>query len=373
MAEVVIGGSNREKAASSRPGLYTGATRRRLEPDLLVPARVRGYCQVAGNIAALVVLLVLGGRATAVWQLGLLYVGIGFALHRLFFPLHDCIHYSLFPTKRENRAIGALLSALLGTSFDAIRDQHMAHHRDFATPEDPGAADYYVRFQSRGQFLRFLFGPLVGSILFKKIGEYVSRPARAASAVEPDRPVPAKRSAIAGRSIGYLVILAVQAGVCALLTSGFQVSRLWRYPVLNVLPAVTIFLFLVRMRMFLEHGALDYQICDYLENRRPTARTIYANWIERVLLCGSDFNFHHEHHLYPVVPGWQLPRLHRQLMGAGLDTEDVRSTYRIALAEIWRNLGAGACTGSADLPALTGAGSASEDRSSPLQPGPLQS
>jgi fatty acid desaturase len=384
MAEVVIAGSNHEKAAS-RPVLYTGATRRRLDPDLLVPARVRGYCQVVGNIGALVVLLVLGGRATAVWQLVLLYVGIGFALHRLFFPLHDCIHYSLFPTKTENRAMGALLSALLGTSFDAIRDQHMAHHRDFATPEDPGAADYYVRFQSRGQFLRFLLGPLVGSILVKKIGDYVSRPARAVDAAEPDRPVAAKRPKMAGRAIGYLVILAVQAGVCALLTAGFQVSRLWRYPVLNVLPAVTIFLFLVRMRMFLEHGPLDDRICNYFENKRPTARTIYANWIERVLLCGSDFNFHHEHHLYPVVPGWQLHRLHRQLMGAGLDTEDVRSSYRVAMAEIWRNLGpsardvrkraAGGVGGGSrrgDLPALTDAVRAPDAARRP-QPGPLQS
>lgn len=177
MAEVVVEGSNRERAAS-RPVLYTGATRRRLDPDLLVPARWRGYLQAGGNVAALVVLLVLGGRATTVWQLVLLYVGIGFALHRLFFPLHDCIHYSLFPTKTENRAVGALLSALLGTSFDAIRDQHMAHHRDFATPEDPGAADYYVRFQSRGQFVRFLLGPLVGSILFRSATMSCGPPAR---------------------------------------------------------------------------------------------------------------------------------------------------------------------------------------------------
>jgi fatty acid desaturase len=356
MAGVVMTASNQEKTAV-RPALYTGATRRRLDPDLLAPARARGYRQAAGNIAALVVLLVLGGRATAVWQLALLYVGIGFALHRLFFPLHDCIHYSLFPTKTENRAVGALLSALLGTSFDAIRDQHMAHHRDFATPEDPGAADYYVRFQSRGQFLRFLLGPLVGSILFKKLGDYLSRPARAAGDADPGRPVAAKRPGMASRALGYLVILAVQTGVCALLTGGFQVSELWRYPVLNVLPAVTIFLFLVRIRMFLEHGALDYQICDYFENKRPTARTIYANWLERLLLCGSDFNFHHEHHLYPVVPGWQLRRLHRQLAGAGLDPEDVRSTYRIAMAEIWRNL----VPGARDQQAPAHAGGSSSD------------
>ena len=80
------------------------------------------------------------------------------------------------------------------------------------------------------------------------------------------------------------------------------------------------------------------RFCDYLQQKRPTARTIYASRIEQALICGSDFNFHHEHHLYPVVPGWQLPRLHRELMTAGLDPEDVRKTYGQALTEIWRNL-----------------------------------
>ena len=56
---------------------------------------------------------------------------------------------------------------------------------------------------------------------------------------------------------------------------------------------------------------------------------------------GSDFNFHHEHHLYPIVPGWQLPRLHRELQGCGLDAEDVRKSYLDALLEIWRNLHTG--------------------------------
>src|SRR6185369_12543817 len=178
-----------EAAPAPRPNLYTGIARRRLDPDLLVASRARGYLQVTGNVAVFVALLVLAGAAASAWQLALLYVGIGFAMHRLFFPLHDCVHYSLLPSKAENRVSGALLSALLGTSFDAIRDQHMAHHRDFGTPEDPGASDYFVRFRSRGQFLRFLLGPLVGSILFVKLGDYLLRPAR--TVAESDRPVPA--------------------------------------------------------------------------------------------------------------------------------------------------------------------------------------
>jgi fatty acid desaturase len=331
-----IAGERAEAPRAARGNLYTGAERRRLDPALLVASRVRGYLQVVGNVGVFLVLLVITGRATAAWQLALLYVAIGFALHRLFFPTHDCIHYSLFPTKLENRIAGIVLSALLGTSFDAIRDQHLEHHRDFGREDDPGASDYYVRFRSRAEFLRFILGPLVGSILFAKVGDYLLRPSRTSA---PPTTATRPRTSLAGKAVRYGAILAVQAGVCYLLTDGFQIGRLWRYPVFNVLPAVTIFLFLVRLRMFLEHGSLNYAVCDYFEHRRPTARTIYGSLPERLLLCGSDFNYHHEHHLYPVVPGWQLPKLHRELKASGLEAEDVRPTYLEALREIWRSLG----------------------------------
>ncbi|HEY2900618.1 MAG TPA: fatty acid desaturase, partial [Polyangia bacterium] len=281
---------------AARGNLYTGIERKRLAPELLVASRARGHLQVVGNVSVFIGLLVLAGRAVALWQLVLLYLAIGLALHRLFFPTHDCIHYSLFPTKTENRVAGVILSALLGTSFDAIRDQHLDHHRDFGTKEDPGASDYYVHFRSRAEFLRFVLGPLVGSILFAKVGDYLLRPSRASELpASPTRP----KTTPAGKLVRYGAIIAVQAGVCYLLTDGFQLARLWRYPMFNVLPAVTIFLFLVRLRMFLEHGSLNYAVCDYFEHKRPTARTIYGSLTEQVFFCGSDFNYHHEHHLYP--------------------------------------------------------------------------
>ena len=128
---------------------------------------------------------------------------------------------------------------------------------------------------------------------------------------------------------------AIQAIICAVLTSGFQWSELWRYPVFYILPLITVFLFFNRLRMFAEHGSLDYEVCDYFEAKRPTARTIYAR-IERISLCGGSFNFH-QHHRYPSVPGWQLPALHREL-ASGIDPQDIRQTYLQALRELWKNL-----------------------------------
>jgi len=116
------------RVESVRPVLYTGAQRSRLEPELLVAGRLHGYAQALGNIGLFVGVLLLARNATSIWQISLLYVASGFALHRLFFPVHDCIHYALFPSRRENAFFGAILSGLLGTSFPAIRDQHLDHH-----------------------------------------------------------------------------------------------------------------------------------------------------------------------------------------------------------------------------------------------------
>ena len=313
--------------------LSSVATRRKIDRDYMIRSRIRGYVDVTWSFALMAVLLWAGSVATAVWQFGLLYLAIGCMQHRFFFPVHDCIHYSLFPTKGENRFFGGLFSAFIGTSFDAIKDQHMEHHRDFGKIEDPGASDYFVRFQSRGELIRFMFGPLIGSILFAKLWDYLFRPGRVAAKNKDARDV----STLTAKLVPYTVILGVQCAVCAVLTSGFQLTELWRYPVLYVMPLVTVFLFFNRLRMFLEHGSLDYEVCDYFEGKRPTARSIHASLLERAIICGSSFNYHHEHHNHPNVPGWQLPRLHRELCEE-YDPEDIRQTYFQAFCEIWKHL-----------------------------------
>jgi fatty acid desaturase len=308
--------------------------RRRLDRKYLARSRLRGYGQVFGNVGIFFVFLILASNADTAWQGALLYFAIGCAQHRLFFPVHDCLHYSLFPAKLENVFFGTCLAPLIGTSFDAIRIQHMDHHRDFGKPEDPGASDYFVRFHSRGEFLAFLLGPLAGSIFFNKLGEYFLRPGKVAARKDT---VHEEEWIFTSNIQSYGLILAIQAVICAVLTSGFQWSELWRYPVFYILPLITVFLFFNRLRMFAEHGSLDYEVCDYFEAKRPTARTIYASRIERIFLCGSSFNFHHEHHRYPSVSGWQLPALHREL-ASGIDPQDIRQTYLQALRELWKNL-----------------------------------
>ena len=304
--------------------------KRTLDRSYLEKSRSVGYSQTIFVVLLFVAALILSAKATQLWHFLILFFVMGCIQHKIFFPIHDCIHYSLFTTKTENVVVGTLLSPLIGTSFDAIRTQHMDHHRDFGSLEDPGASDYFVRFKSRSDFLRFLLGPLAGSIVFEKFSSYLSRPSAAVSRNDEEWPFTRKLKP-------YALIMIIQFMIATIITSGGTYTELWRYPALYILPLFTVFLFFNRLRMFAEHGSLNYEVCDYLEGKRPTARTIYASKTERILICGSDFNYHHEHHKYPMVPGFQLPSLHESFAGR-LNPEDVRPTYMGALRELWRNL-----------------------------------
>jgi fatty acid desaturase len=61
-----------------------------------------------------------------------------------------------------------------------------------------------------------------------------------------------------------------------------------------------------------------------------------ANLLGRALLFPHHVNFHLEHHLYPAVPHYHLPALHRLLHAkgalAGAEVRDLDSTLRTVFA-----------------------------------------
>jgi len=308
---------------------------RQLDPSYLEYNNVHGAIQVAINAGVFLVLLFVASRVDAVWSVALLVVAIGFASHRLFFPAHECMHDSLFSSKRVNTACGYLLVGMLGTPFHSMRDQHMLHHRYLGTEQDPGASDYFVRFDTRRQMLGFFVAPLVGLTVLTRLGGYLRRFGRDRDLVsQGNGPRPSWKKGL----VGLVSVVAVQGALCALVTRGFQVDQLWRYPIFLLVPVTLGFLFLNRLRMFSEHGSIDYSQSDYTTGLRPTTRTIVASPLERILICGGNFNYHNEHHRFPKVPGCHLRRMHEEFLGLGTDPWDSRPTYLRTLAELWSNL-----------------------------------
>ena len=338
-----------KQTLSSDPDDNTRITKAYLEPD-----RLYAYGHALPPLLILGALLEVSRHLDHPLAVLGLTVLIGLALYRIYFPLHDCSHYSLFPTRVENRLFGHLLAGTLATPFDGFREEHVDHHRLYGTEQDPGGSDYFVRFHSRGELIRFLLYPLIGGTLLNKVRDNwhatLSRLHALVARRRPERrdeagcPAPSTTGSSLANSdgrrhrvlFGIAVVLLVQGGLAFHVTNGFV--ELWRYPTLIILPGVTIFLFLSRVRMFLEHGSLDYTRLNYLAEPRPFARTIRARFPETLLFTGLNFQYHYEHHAYPAVPAKYLPRLHRELTAARMPPDALASGYLAALGEIWRNL-----------------------------------
>jgi len=69
-----------------------------------------------------------------------------------------------------------------------------------------------------------------------------------------------------------------------------------------------------RIRQIAEHAAVP-DIFD-TDPRRHT-RTLYINWLERLLVAPHEVNYHLEHHLMASVPIYRLKQLHDLLLKKG--------------------------------------------------------
>ncbi|RST32228.1 beta-carotene ketolase [Sphingomonas ginkgonis] len=222
---------------------------------------------LAGAIGAGWVAIHLGGIFLWRWQwstaplAALLIVAQTWLSTGLFIIAHDCMHGSLAPGHpRLNRMIGTLsLAAYAGLSFGALRPKHHAHHRAPGTPDDPDfspgeprrAFPWFVRFFStyytHGQILRITLAATL-----------------------------------------YLWLGAALVNIVAF----------WAIPALLAL--VQLFLFGTYLPHRHEDGAFEDEHNARSNEWRP---------LTSLLTCFHFGAYHHEHHLAPGAPWWQLPRV----------------------------------------------------------------
>jgi len=108
------------------------------------------------------------------------------------------------------------------------------------------------------------------------------------------------------------------------------------YVLLWLLPLVTVLQPILRLRAVFEHGAVQDLSSPLTAARSNLTSGSPGNWLARVLVFPHHVNYHLEHHLYPAVPHYHLPRLHRLLQqkNALQDAEvrDVGATWKLVFA-----------------------------------------
>lgn len=258
--------------------------RTELPPVLRARSDVYGWRSTARILGTLSVLTVAAPVVTlylSPWVVVALAPLLGSQIYKVTILLHDCVHGTLFSSRRCNRIIGGTAAALTGVEFKTFAGLHAKHHQRYGQPDDPQGDDYLGFADStRSRLIVHLFSPLIGLGLGKLLA-----------------------LRMAPRHL--LLVLAAQLMIALIVTAG---GKLWWLLPFYPACAATFGLFCSRVRGFCEHVAPPGFA------PRGLVRSHAPNWLEALFFYDLSFNYHAEHHLYPTVSSSHLAALQAHLL-----------------------------------------------------------
>lgn len=265
-------------------------------------------------------------------------VVIGVQQHALFILAHESAHYRLFRSRLRNDAAGRAIGMATGISMCTYRVIHRLHHNNLYTEYDPDTAIHAGYPRGVAYLWKKLAQDLAGLNAWKTFAYFFGAPAIDARTNRAARPLDDTSPALRSRARGdRWAVLAFQAGAPLLVVTVWDTRALVLYLVLWLLPMLTVLQPILRLRAIAEHGAVGDVTSPLTAARSNRTSGSLGNLIGRALLFPHHVNYHLEHHLYPAVPHYRLPALHRllQAKGAltGAEVRDVRDTMRLVFAE----------------------------------------
>ncbi|MEY4401586.1 MAG: hypothetical protein RL072_1451 [Actinomycetota bacterium] len=247
------------------------------------------------------------------WVLGIVLMG---RAHAQFMSLmHEAAHRLLFASKRVNDWVGRwLIGYPAFTNTDAYRRVHMAHHRDEFGPEEPDVPLYANYPISSGSWRRKLFRDATGQTGWKLLKQQFG----------------GLRGADPLTRRSQQKILAMQLLFIAL---SVAVGAPQVYFVLWLLPFLTVWRVINRLRSVAEHGGMRRG-----DDRRIATHSVRQTALARFFLVPFNIGFHLSHHVDAGIPFRSLPAFHRELKRSGYLTDALEyPTYR----SLWQALRAG--------------------------------
>ncbi|MFK8008975.1 MAG: fatty acid desaturase family protein [Saprospiraceae bacterium] len=236
---------------------------------------------------------------TSFWLYVLSIVVIGARMHALAILMHDASHFRFLKNRKWNDWITNItIMYPIFTSIEKYRNNHLAHHQHLNTDHDPDwVAKLDVREftfpKSKTEFMITVLSYLVfyqGILdVFWFLKRFGGAPMKQYAGTE-SKPL----------KIGFYIFL-----FGALTFFGG-----WKYWFLFwIVPWLTTFFMFQYIRSVAEHFgdlARDHEL--------NSSRTVKTSFIERFFIAPHNVGYHLEHHLFPGVPFYNLPKLHRLLM-----------------------------------------------------------
>ena len=321
--------------AVQKAGSGNAAARKILSTAEIAPLTTLSNTRSMLAVAYTLVLIFLGfAWGVAAW--GTLWIILpiallGIAQHGLFILSHEAAHYRLISNRAWNDLVGRMIGMSGGVSMHTYRVTHRLHHNYLYTHEDPDTAIHGGYPRGSAYLWRKLLLDIIGWNARKTYAYFFGSPAineDTGAKLNPlnDTSPELRRTARIDR--WWVVGFHLVAPFAAFGLGG--VHGLMLYTVLWILPLVTVLQPLLRLRAICEHGAVTDLSSPLTAARSNNTTGSFGNWLARAVLFPHHVNYHLEHHLYPAVPHYYLPRLHAMLKekGAlqGAEVRDVAST-----------------------------------------------
>ncbi len=223
--------------------------------------------------------------------------------------MHEASHSILFTNQKINNFIASwFLGCPIGIIFDDYTKRHLHHHAHTTTSKEPESdKDKYEEVNVKSfNFYKLCIYDLVGYSAFKvffSVGEKN-----------------VKKPPFTKIIFNLIKILIVQIVILLF----FQLN-IFYYIIFWIYPIIGPHMLLMRIRGIAEHG-LSKQINKKIESVQEGLlhtrsfltpsneykfKIIY--FLEKILIGTFNVNFHHEHHLCPKVPHYNLKKLHLRI------------------------------------------------------------
>ena len=267
---------------------------RRLPPELVIKNEIfqelrqrnplKVFFQSCLNIGAYVLVCLLGIRLNIWWLWPAICFFLGFLLSCFFDAAHECIHSNFARSTRINRLAGILWLLPVFVNFSLFRCYHLEHHKNTKLPDDPEPSGV---FSSLWEYVLIFPTAVFYSPLVMTVQASLGRLPVFAHSEKMRRDVQLDNL--------VLCLWLVCTVTCTVIFRQYAFLCYW-FPFLFVYPIGC-------WSVIAEH----YD-CDQDQSPLCNTRSLSSNLLFRCFVWNG--NYHAEHHAYPSIPAYSLPRLH---------------------------------------------------------------
>ena len=251
--------------------------------------------------------------STGIWGAGV-YIGavvvIAARQHALMVLVHEAIHKRISRTVWVNDALTRLAAAFpIFISLSKWRFIHLYHHQYTHTKADPDRAIYARYPLGSKRFWRLLARDVCGLNVISTLKYFIDLPfvSRGFNRkfLGEERAGRYRQIADMGRFTIFWAVVFSSGFVVWGWEFGQYLALYW------LVPYCTVTQVFFRIRGAIEHGNVPDP-----ENAYQQTRTYFMPAVLRFFFAPKQVHYHLEHHLYPSVPFYNLPRLHAVLSRA---------------------------------------------------------